>query len=68
MSQMPRKKRRRPDPSSGSVYWCPAPGEAVRVLVINHVEGDTFAVVEEGEVSLVDSETLRQLLLDLGSP
>lgn len=39
--------------------------DATRVLVVTHVQGDTYAIMEEGEVSLSDSETLKRLLEQL---
>jgi hypothetical protein len=39
--------------------------DAARVLVFTHVQDDTFAIIEEGEVSLSSSEGLKQLLQQL---
>lgn len=38
---------------------------ATRVLHLRHVLGDTFEIEENGEVSLSDSATLKQLLKQL---
>ena len=38
---------------------------ATRVLVFQHVQGDTFAILDEGEVSLSSGETLKQLIHQL---
>lgn len=51
MSQVPR-----PNPSQ------PPDLSSWPVVKLNHVHGDTFAIDVEGEVSLVDSETLKRLL------
>lgn len=43
--------------------------DAIRVLVFCHVHGETFAIIEGGEVSLSDAETLKQLIRQLpGGP
>lgn len=39
--------------------------DATRVLVFHHVHGETFAIIEGGEVSLSDAETLKQLIRQL---
>lgn len=51
MSQVPR-----PNPSQ------PPDLPSWPVVKLNHISGDTFAIDVEGEVSLVDSETLKRLL------
>jgi hypothetical protein len=38
---------------------------ATRVLVMRHVQGDTYAVYEDGEVSLSDGANLILLLKQL---
>lgn len=50
------------DPQTRVVSACVG---ATRVLVLTHVQGDTFAIMEGGEVSLSSSETLKQLLQQL---
>jgi hypothetical protein len=39
--------------------------DGIRVLVFSHVHGDTFAIIEGGEVSLSSSEQLKQLIQQL---
>lgn len=39
--------------------------DATRVLVFQHVHGETFVIIEGGEVSLSDAETLKQLIRQL---
>lgn len=39
--------------------------EATRVLVLQHVGDDTYAIMEDGGVSLSDSATLVSLLQQL---
>lgn len=51
-----------PDPWTRVLSTCV---DATRVLVFSHVHGDTFAIIEDGEVSLSDSETLKQLIRQL---
>lgn len=39
--------------------------DATRVLVFQRVQGDTYVIIEGGEVSLSDSETLKRLIEQL---
>lgn len=39
--------------------------DATRVLVFRHVQDDTYVIIEGGEVSLSNSETLKQLIEQL---
>jgi len=39
--------------------------DATRVLVLQHVQDDTYVIIEEGEVSLSSGETLREMIKDL---
>jgi hypothetical protein len=39
--------------------------DATRVLVFRHVQDDTFVIMEGGEVSLSDAETLKKLIQQL---
>lgn len=39
--------------------------DATRVLVFGHVHGDTYVIIEDGEVSLSNGETLKQLIQQL---
>lgn len=39
--------------------------DAVRVLVFKQVQGDTYAIIEGGEVSLSSGDTLKQLIQQL---
>jgi hypothetical protein len=36
--------------------------DAIRVLVFRHLADDTYVIIEGGEVSLSNSETLKQLI------
>lgn len=40
-------------------------GQFVRVLTVHHMDGDTYAVIEDGEVSLPDKAELILLLKQL---
>lgn len=40
--------------------------DATRVLFMTSMGSDTFLVEDGGEVSLVDSDTLKQLITQLG--
>jgi hypothetical protein len=52
------------NPESGhlSLFTCV---DSVRVLVVKPLQGDTFVIHEDGEVSLADSATLKTLLSQL---
>lgn len=39
--------------------------DATRVLVFKHVQDDTYVIIEGGEVSLSNSETLKKLIQQL---
>ena len=39
--------------------------DATRVLVFQHVQDDTYVILEGGEVSLSNSETLKKLIQQL---
>lgn len=39
--------------------------DATRVLVFRHLIDDQYVIIEEGEVSLSDSSTLKQLIRQL---
>lgn len=39
--------------------------DATRVLVFQRVQDDTYVIIEGGEVSLSNSETLKQLIQQL---
>jgi hypothetical protein len=39
--------------------------DATRVLVLQHVQDDTYVIIDDGEVSLSNSETLKLLLQQL---
>lgn len=39
--------------------------DATRVLVFCHLWGDTYVIIEGGEVSLSNAETLKQLIRQL---
>lgn len=39
--------------------------DATRVLVFRHLHEDTYVIIEGGEVSLSNSETLKQLIRQL---
>jgi hypothetical protein len=39
--------------------------DATRVLVLQHLQDDTYVIIEGGEVSLSSGETLREMINDL---
>lgn len=45
--------------------WLSLHTDATRVLVFRHVQDDTYVIIEGGEVSLSNSETLKQLIRQL---
>lgn len=45
--------------------WLSICADATRVLVFQHVQDDTYVILDGGEVSLSNSETLKQLIEQL---
>jgi hypothetical protein len=50
------------NPWTRDVFTCV---NATRVLVFRHLADDTYVIIEGGEVSLSNSETLKQLIRQL---
>jgi hypothetical protein len=50
------------DPWTRELFTCV---DATRVLVFSHIQDDTFAIIEAGEVSLSNGETLKLLIRQL---
>lgn len=51
-----------------AIHGCPLAepeGQFVRVFTVHHMDGDTYAVVEDGEVSLPDRAELILMLKKL---